>query len=199
MRRATTADVPVMTALVRSRAAWMIRRGLEGGDDLEQPERAQAIAEQAADGRTPVWVLIDEEDLHLTGFTTLYPETPLWGWTDTERAERAYFLATTFTDPDRRGERPGALMAWWALGHAARTGRTWVRRGCTSEVLMRYYRDVQQFDVIHSVHRRGVLHYLLAREAEVCAGLPVLTSADDIPDRLQYSWPLNLPIPKTYT
>ncbi|MEU1674820.1 GNAT family N-acetyltransferase [Streptomyces roseifaciens] len=198
MRRATKADVLPMADLIRSRATWMIRHGLDGGDDWEQPERARSIAERAADGHTPVWAMIDEDDRSLAGFTTLRPETPPWGWTDAERAAPALVLMNTFTDPDQRSERTGALMAWWALGHAARTDKEWVRRACTSETLVRYYRDVQGFEVVRSVRREGVLTYLLAREAEVIPGLPVLTSADAIPDRLRYSWPLNPAVPITY-
>ncbi len=109
----------------------------------------------------------------LVGCTSLYEETPQWGWTDVERAETAFFLATTFTDPARRAERPGALIAWWALGHATRAGKDWVRRGCGHAGLVRYYRDVQGFQLVHTTERHGHTAYLLARKAQELAGLPI--------------------------
>ncbi|MBH1936590.1 GNAT family N-acetyltransferase [Streptomyces sp. AV19] len=200
MRRADEADAPTLARLVRVRAQWMSWRGLPDGYDLEKPARAEAIARQATDGRTPVWLLADENNGRVLGFTSLYPETPLWGWTEAEQDEPALFMATTFTDPDRSSERPGALMAWWALGYAARTGRVWVRRGCTHETLMRYYRDVQGFDVIHSVYLRGALTYLMARKAEELPRLPVRTAARSATvARNRYRWPLNPAVPITYS
>lgn len=172
MRPATEADVPAYAALVRERAAWMVRRGLEGGDEL--PGRADTIAAQAADHQTPVWAMTTP-DGRLVGCTSLYDETPHWGWTDNERAESAFFLATTFTHPAWRTERPGALIAWWTLGQAARTGKEWVRRGCGYLPLVRYYRDIQGFKLLHTTERHGHPAYLLARRAEHIPGLPVRT------------------------
>jgi hypothetical protein len=177
MRPATVDDVPAYAALIRDRAAWMARRGLEGGEEL--PDRADQIATQAADDHTPVWAMTDAEG-RLIGCTSLYEETPHWGWTDAERAEPALFLATTFTDPARRAERPGALIAWWALGHAARTDKEWVRRGCGHLGLVRYYRDVQGFALVHATERHGHPAYLLARKAEDLADLPIQTETRPI-------------------
>ncbi|MGP3926847.1 GNAT family N-acetyltransferase [Streptomyces sp. 8N616] len=175
MRPATEADVPAYAALIRDRAVWMVRRGLEGGEEL--PKRADQIAAQAADNHTPVWAMTNP-DGRLVGCTSLYEETPLWGWTDAERAESAVFLATTFTDPAARAERPGALIAWWALGHAARRDKEWVRRGCGHTGLVRYYRDVQGFGLVHTTERHGHPAYLLARKAEELSGLPIRTAAN---------------------
>lgn len=174
MRPATGADTSALTTVIRSRAEWMRDRDMEGWDGWY--ERAASLAGQASDPTFPVWVLTHEDTGQVIGCTSLFEETPQWGWTDAERAEPALFLATTCTDPAWRAHQPGALIAWWSLGHAARNGREWVRRGCGFEGLVRYYRDVQGFDLIHTVERHGYPAYLLARKAEEINGLNVRTA-----------------------
>lgn len=174
MRPATAHDRPAYAELIRARAAWMMSSGKVGGEDLLDEGRAEQIAAQAGNDRTPVWALTTPGG-ELLGCTSLYEQTPEWGWTDAERAEPALFLATTFTHPDRRAAKPGTLIAWWALGHAARTGKLWVRRGCGHQGLVRYYRDHQGFDLIHETERGGHPAYLLARKAEEINHLPVTT------------------------
>ncbi|MFW6721227.1 GNAT family N-acetyltransferase [Streptomyces sp. MAR4 CNY-716] len=174
MRRATQGDIPALAELIHARAHWMLQRGLDEGADLLTDDRANQIAAQAGDGLTPVWALTDKTGA-LMGCTSLYDETPHWGWTDAERAEPAYFLATTFTHPARRQERPGTLIAWWAVDYAAREVRDWVRRGCGHQALVRYYRGVQGFELVHSTERHGHPAYLLARKAEELPVLPVRT------------------------
>ncbi|MFI6093471.1 GNAT family N-acetyltransferase [Streptomyces sp. NPDC051218] len=174
MRPASAHDRAAYTELIRARAAWMVRTGKVGGEDLLEDGRAERIAAQAGNGHTPVWALITPEG-ELIGCTSLYDQTPEWGWTDAERSDPALFLATTFTHPDHRAAQPGTLIAWWALGHAAQTGRLWVRRGCGHLGLVRYYRDRQGFDLIHETERGGHPVYLLARKAEEIGHLPVAT------------------------
>jgi hypothetical protein len=176
MRPATTHDRTAYTELIRARAAWMVRTGKAGGADLLAVDRAEQIAAQAGNGHTPVWALLSPE-AELIGCTSLYDQTPEWGWTETERAEAALFMATTFTHPDHRASKPGTLIAWWTLAHAARTGKLWVRRGCGHQGLVRYYRDHQGFDLIHTTERRGHPAYLLARKAEELNHLPVTTGS----------------------
>jgi hypothetical protein len=83
------------------------------------------------------------------------------------------FLATTVTDPAFSGQRVGALMAWSVLDLAARTGRRWVRRSTTEAGLVRYYRDVQDWDVVREKEHKGFLVTGMARQAEPKDGLPV--------------------------
>ncbi|HEY1699076.1 MAG TPA: GNAT family N-acetyltransferase [Trebonia sp.] len=127
---------------------------------------------QAADPAFPAWVLTREGDGAVVGCTSVFEESPPWFWTEEERAEPAFFLATTVTDPAYAGQRIGALIAWTLLGHAARTGRAWVRRGTTEPGLVRYYRDVQGWSVIREKERDGFLVTGLARRAELQPGLP---------------------------
>jgi len=58
------------------------------------------------------------------------------------------------------------------LDLAARTGRQWVRRGTTEAGLVRYYRDVQGWDVVREKEHKGFLFTGMARRAQVQAGLP---------------------------
>jgi hypothetical protein len=48
-----------------------------------------------------------------------------------------------------------------------------VRRGCRHLGLVRYYRDVQGFELVHTTERHGHPAYLLARKAEELADLPI--------------------------
>jgi hypothetical protein len=130
------------------------------------------LAAQAADPSFPVWVMTGAGGA-VVGCTSLYEQSPPWFWTDAEQAEPAFFLATTVTDPALAGQRLGALMAWAVLDLAARTGRRWVRRGTTEAAPVRYYRDVQGWDVVREKEHKGFLFTGLARRAEIQAGLPV--------------------------
>jgi hypothetical protein len=163
MRPAVGPDQAEIAAMIKSRAAWMRERGLLGADGWH--EKAESLAAQAGDPDVPVWVCADAAN-RIAGITSLYDETPQWGWTEAERVQPAIFLATTVTRPDLAGQRLGCLIAWWALDHAARTGHEHVRRGCGYTQLMRYYRDIQGWELAHEVERHGVTAYLLSRPAQ---------------------------------
>lgn len=156
--------------MIRARSAWMRQRDIHGWESWESS--AGVLAAQAADSSFPVWVMTGSGDM-VVGCTSLYEQSPPWFWTEAEQAEPAFFLATTVTDPALAGQRLGALMAWSVLDLAARTGKLWVRRGTTEAGLVRYYRDVQGWDVVREKEHKGVWFTGLARRAEVQAGLPV--------------------------
>jgi hypothetical protein len=69
------------------------------------------------------------------------------------------------------GGTAGCRRAWWTLDHAARAGYQHVRRGCGYPELMRYYRDIQGWQLAHIADRHGVTAYLLTRPAELQPGL----------------------------
>jgi hypothetical protein len=163
MRPAIGTDQAEIATMIKARAGWMRERGLDGADGWD--EKAGSLAAQADDPDMPVWVCVGTDN-RIAGITSLYDETPQWGWTEEERAQPAIFLATTVTHPDYAGQRLGCLIAWWTLDHAARTGHEHVRRGCGYPELMRYYRDVQGWKLTHEVERHGVTAYLLSRRAE---------------------------------
>ncbi|WP_396230542.1 GNAT family N-acetyltransferase, partial [Frankia sp. ACN1ag] len=76
----------------------------------------------------PVWVLTTGSG-RIVGCTTITAGTPRLGWTDQEQTKPAVFLRSTVTHPDLAGDGLGALIAFWALDHAAHQGAQWVRRG----------------------------------------------------------------------
>lgn len=170
LRRAAAGDEKPVADMILARSGWMKQRGVIGWDGWEAS--ASALAEQAADPSFPVWVLTREVDGVVVGCTSVFDELPSWFWTEEERAEPSYFLATTVTDPAYAGQRIGALIAWTLLDHAVRTGRVWVRRGTTEPGLVRYYRDVQGWSVVREKERDGFLVTGLARRAELQPGLP---------------------------
>ncbi|MFE6481430.1 GNAT family N-acetyltransferase [Streptomyces sp. NPDC057757] len=170
MRPAAAEDQESIATMVRARMAWMRERGVP--DWPRTDEDVNTIASQAADPNFPVWALIDK--CKVIGCTTVFATTPEWGWTTEELAQSAYFLATSFTHPSHRRDRPGRLMAWWALDRAAQQGVEWVRRGTFAERLMAYYRDVQGWELVRTHQRGNHTAYLMARRAEF---LPSLTAA----------------------
>jgi hypothetical protein len=171
LRRATADDEKPVAEMILARSAWMRQQGVADWEGWEAS--APVLAGQAADPAFPVWVLTREDDGAVAGCTSVFEESPPWFWTEAERAEPSFFLATTVTDPAYAGQRTGVLIAWALLDHAARTGRAWVRRGTTEPGLVRYYRDVQGWSVVREKERDGLLVTGLARRAELQPGLPV--------------------------
>ncbi|WP_199565081.1 hypothetical protein [Spongiactinospora rosea] len=162
----------MIAQLIRARAEWMHERLLPGWEGWH--DRADTLAGQAGEKEMPVWVMTHDE--RVIGVTSLYEQTSGLLWPEeAERFQPSFFLATTVTDPAYRQYRPGCLIAWWALDHAAREGRTWVRRGTGPYPrLVAYYRDVQGWDVVRTVLNRGVTAYALQRRAEPQPHLPQL-------------------------
>ncbi|MFE0457359.1 GNAT family N-acetyltransferase [Streptomyces sp. NPDC058914] len=162
MRPASPDDVPALTALIGRRAAWMRERKLEDWEGWSSS--AALMAARAARPRSPGWVL-EHIGGAVVGCTTVSDRSLDAGWTVAEQGEAALYLNTTVTDPAWRRFRPGALLAAWTLHRAATTGRSWVRRGCTSDGLLRYYRDVQGFALVRTVRGEHTVTHLLARQA----------------------------------
>lgn len=156
----------------------MRERGIHGWHGWESS--AEVLAAQAGDPSFPVWVMTGA-DGGIAGCTSVYEQSPPWFWTVDEQAEPSFFLATTVTDPAFPGRRLGALMAWSVLDLAARTGREWVRRSTTEAGLVRYYRDVQGWDVVREKEHKGFLVTGMARRAEPQDGLAVCVAAGAVP------------------
>jgi len=170
MRPACVGDQEAIAVMIRARSTWMRGRGIVGWDSWESS--AEVLAAQAGDSSFPVWVMTAANGV-VAGCTSLYEQSPPWFWTEAEQAEPCFFLATTVTDPAFSGQRAGALMAWSVLDLAARTGKQWVRRSTTEAGLVRYYRDVQGWQVIRVMERQGFTVTGMARRAERRDGLPV--------------------------
>jgi hypothetical protein len=162
VRPASSDDVPVLTALIERRAVWMREEGLE--DWAGWSSSAALMAARAARPRSPAWVL-EHAGGAVVGCTTVSDRPLDEGWTIPEQAEAALYLNTTVTDPAWRRCRPGALLAAWTLHRAATTGKSWVRRSCTSDGLLRYYRDAQRFTPVRAVRGEHTVTHLLARRA----------------------------------
>ncbi|MEV5576881.1 hypothetical protein AB0L06_43240 [Spirillospora sp. NPDC052269] len=158
MRVAGEGDRDGIAAMIRRRDAWLSARGWPGFGD-----GGEALAAQAGDVDFPVWVLVRDQEV--MGCTTLFGEVPEWCFTEDERSEPAVFMASTVTAPSE-GLRLGSLIAFWALDHAAETGRRWVGRATFEAPLMRYYRDVQGWDLLRELDRRGRSAFIMARRAE---------------------------------
>ncbi len=99
-------------------------------------------------------------------------------WTPDEAREPSLYLFTTVTEPVYRDQRPGTVIALWAIDQAARQERQWVRRrGCFFPELVKYY-ETQGYTLVKEMGRRAGHLYLLARHAEhLDLGQPGLTTA----------------------
>lgn len=157
IRPACASDYDGVEAMVARRAAWMRERDLSVHSEV-----AQAMAEQATEDSTPMWVLVD--DATIVGCTSVYTESPVWGFTEAERAVPALFLASTWTVPNPH--RLGWVLARWALDYAARGGMREVRRGTFAPELVRYYTKVQGWRVVRDVERRTKTCTFLSRPSE---------------------------------
>jgi GNAT superfamily N-acetyltransferase len=168
VRPASADDVEPVAAFTRARAAWLEGRGLDGkGWQDFAPEYGQ----QAADPDIPMWIL--SRDGQAVGATCLFESSPSWFWTPEECATPAFFVASTVTDPAYAGQRIGHLMLRWVLDHAARTGKEWMRRGTFEPGLVRYYTQVQGWQIIRRKERSGVTVVGLSRQAELQPDLPL--------------------------
>ncbi|MBX6390939.1 MAG: GNAT family N-acetyltransferase [Frankia sp.] len=164
IRPAEADDEMPVAAMIRRRAEWMRDRGLPGWEGWYA--RAESLASQVRKPAFPVWVMASDNG-QIIACTSLFESCPAWAWTEEERAEPSIFLATTVTNPSYRTARPGALLAWWALDHAFRNGRTWVRRGVGPYPgLVRYYSEVQGWTLVRTVDRNDETWYFLQRRAE---------------------------------
>jgi hypothetical protein len=172
MRPATAADIPAVASMIHARSGWLAERGLPSWRD-----HADELAAQAENADGSMWVLAAEGS-RIVGCTTIQEETPPWGWTPEELTEPAYYLYTSVTDPAYQRFKPGTLMAWWAVDRAARGGKSWVRRGCMSRDLVRYY-ERQGFTLYHEVPRTRNIVYLMGRRAARIAELSRMFAADE--------------------
>lgn len=156
MRLAAESDIPGVASMINARCAWMEQRGFESWH-----EEVDDLAGQAGGGF--MWVLQEQD--RIIGCTTVMTEAPPKDWTPEEAAEPALYLFTTVTDPAYRDDRPGTLIALWAVDRAARRGRQWVRRGCFFPELVKYY-ETQGYSLVKEQDRSAGHLYLLARRAE---------------------------------
>lgn len=159
VRSAQPEDTDALAAVIRARALWMRGWGLEDWDAWLGS--ADLLAARAVRPGSRARLLVHDSGA-VVGCTTL-SETPSDdGWNPGERAEAALYLSTTCTDPAWRDQRPGSLLVSWALGRAAQEGRSWLRRSCRGDGLLRHYRDVQGFTLVRSLPDDGGTTHLLA-------------------------------------
>lgn len=168
MRPTTAGDEEAVVAMTRARADWLEARGLDGDG-----WRGFAVqyGRQAASLAFPVWALVHGG--RIIGTTCLFETSPEWFWTPEECAIPAVFVASTVTDPAYAGRGVGHLMLRWVLDRAARAGKEWVRRGTVEPGLVRYYTEVQGWQVVRRRERGGITLVGLSRRAELQPGLPV--------------------------
>lgn len=172
VRAAEPSDAPAIERVIRSRAEWMRQKGLADWDAWMNS--AELMAARATRPGAPARLLV-HEDGTVIGCTTVSAVPSDEAWTAAERAESALYLNTTCTDPRWRAHRPGALLASWAVGEAAACAVAWVRRSCSNDALMRYYRDVQGFTLVRTLPAAdaGRTHLLACPGAPHHAPMPV--------------------------
>ena len=160
MRPAVPEGRPAIRVLVGARREWMRSRDLH-----RLPADPAATVDTAGlhsdDGRPLTWVCHDGDVL--CGVTRLQSEMPHGTWTDAELHEPALLLTDTWTHPDTRSDRVGALIAWWSLGHAAQQHMACVRRIAPVALVDRCQR--QGWTTQRTTSVSGTTTYLLTRPA----------------------------------
>lgn len=127
-------------------------------------DAADDLVAQCDNPEGDVWVLTDGAGT-VIGQTVVQEQGPPFGWTDDERAESAFYLSGSITDPSAKATRPGTLIAWWAVDLAARRGVPWVRRHAqVPEVAA--YDQAQGFDLVREEQRSHARLWMLARKSE---------------------------------
>ncbi|MDL4812776.1 GNAT family N-acetyltransferase [Actinomadura opuntiae] len=162
MRPATVTDKAQVARLAEARCSWL--------EERNEPSWRDAVEDLVAQCDNPsgdVWVLADHER-GVIGQMLVQDVGPPWGWTDAERAEPALYLSGSITDPTApaiAGQRPGTVMAWWAVDRAARLAVPWVRRHCQVAAVARY-NLTQGFELVREEQRTSARLYFMARRAE---------------------------------
>jgi hypothetical protein len=166
MRPAVPGDRSAISRLVDARREWLVNRG-----HYRLPADPAAIVDTVGlhsdDGRPLTWVALDGDVL--CGVTRLQPDMPNDTWTGTELHEPALLLTDTWTHPNTRSDRLGALIAWWSLGYAAHQHMVCVRRIAT--VLLVDRCQQQGWTTQRTEGPGGSMKYLLTRPAEPMRGL----------------------------
>jgi hypothetical protein len=159
MRLAAGSDRAAVRSMIAARCDWLEERAL--------PSWRPSLDDLVSLTDNPcgdVWVL-ELDGSRLVGRTTLQEHAPPWGWTERERAEPALYMTTSVTDPAFRAMKPGTLMAWWAVHHAAWAGAAWVRRDCLVPELAKYYLT-QGYDLVREAEHKGHRLFMMARRSE---------------------------------
>ncbi len=144
--------------MVLARCEWLEDRGLPSWRPA-----VEGLVAQCADPHRDTWVLVDDV-LGVVGQMLVQEQSPPWGWTEEERAEPALYLSGSITRPGL--DKPGRLMAWWAVDRAARLGVPWVRRHCQVRQVADY-NLTQGFDLIREEQRTNARLWMMARRAEL--------------------------------
>jgi hypothetical protein len=157
VRLAALADEDEVRAMIAARCGWMEEQGMPSW----RPSLDDLVSQCANPGHD-VWVLL--QDGQIVGRTTLQYQAGGPWWSEAEHAG-AFFMSTTVTAPALRHLKPGTLLAWWALDHAARHGAQWVRRDTIWPELAAYYQR-QGYALARTAPRKQHTLYLLERRAE---------------------------------
>ena len=83
------------------RCDWQEARGLPSGRGARDD-----LGSSCGNPEQGVWVLV-EETAGVIGQTTVQEAGPLFGWTDAERSEPAFYPAGSVTDPAAKTLQPG--------------------------------------------------------------------------------------------
>ncbi|MFF6979386.1 GNAT family N-acetyltransferase [Streptomyces sp. NPDC008343] len=150
-------------ALIQARSDWMKVKQLPNWHSWGR--HVHELAGNCARHPCDMWVLAEVTG-RILGCTTILRTAAPWAWTADEATDTAFYLNGTITDPAERHRKRGALIADWAVDHAARECISRVRRDCGSPALAAYYQQ-QGFQLIRKVPTpRGHASYALERKAE---------------------------------
>ncbi|MFF3128368.1 hypothetical protein ACFVRD_40215 [Streptomyces sp. NPDC057908] len=159
IRPAEFADLLSIQHLRVARARWATRKGVGTPQyrPLTQAEKKTAH---------PLVVTWDGE---VIATTTLIDQPPYTGWTRRESAQRAIGLVRVITTPSPE-HRLSWLLTSWAVDHADRSEREWVRVCVPAARLAEYWCTDLGWEYVRSHHAQDTTLHLLQRPAERMAG-----------------------------
>lgn len=177
MRRATTADLEPIAAMIKEREEWLFKRG---NASYGQGTAVLGLIGQPVEYSTVIG-LFREEDGQVLGCSVLLPAAPaVPGWTAAELRERTWIETMCHTHPAFGQDRVGWLMAMGIGGYAARHPHSpqWLRCRVPA-VLVAHYRDELGWELVRA-HRDPDLGqlYLMQRRPETRRGAAGLITSE---------------------
>lgn len=137
MRRAASADLPVVMSLLDERTVWLRTRQTNQWSTRE----FAPVMEEAID-RGETWLLWEGDQAVATLTLTTIADFDFWS--REERLTPAFYLSKLATRLDRKGRGLGELLIDWASMYAVNRGVLWLRWDVwrTNRHLQGYYRSL---------------------------------------------------------
>lgn len=153
IRRADSADVDAVLALVTEAAQWL---GERGSDQWQYPEQRHRVSIARTTARSEVWVVTDDSDTIVATITINEYADPEF-WKPDDDSGDALYVHRMAVARTAAGHEIGSALLDWAARQAVDTGKKWLRLDAwaNNTELHNYYRrrGFQHVRTLHFSHR----------------------------------------------